>query len=82
MELISPKDVDKEVLIAFLETLGYKVEGGSIYDDHGEEVIDPFIDEPVTLENVFIAKGSTIILDNNPISLAGYFQEYGDPLEA
>ncbi|MGV8162768.1 MAG: hypothetical protein ACP5N2_05560 [Candidatus Nanoarchaeia archaeon] len=66
--------------ILLLKELGYKSDGTFVLDQKGERVIDKYIEEPVTLGNMLILPGSTIIIDNNPLSIASYLQEYPDVL--
>ena len=42
------------------------------------KIIDKYIEEPVRLDNMIIFPGSTIILDDNPLSIISYLEEYGD----
>ncbi len=66
--------------ILLLKELGYKSDGIFVLDQNGERVIDKYIDEPVKINNMLILPGSTIILDNNPLSIASYLQEHPDVL--
>ncbi|MGV8169049.1 MAG: hypothetical protein ACP5N3_03255 [Candidatus Nanoarchaeia archaeon] len=66
--------------ILLLKELGYKSDGMFVLDQNGERIIDKYIDEPVTVSNMLILPGSTIILDNNPLSIASYLQEHPDVL--
>jgi hypothetical protein len=80
MELISLKDMPREVIIGVLRELGYDSDGIFVTDKSGQKVMDPYIDEPVKLDNLLILPGSEVILDSNPISVAGYFEDHGDVL--
>jgi len=42
----------------------------------GKPVTDPYIDKPVRFDNMAIFPGSTIVLDDNPLSIASYLDEY------
>jgi len=44
----------------------------------GKRVLDKYTDEPIMLDRMIIVPGSVIILDNNPLSIALYFEEFGD----
>ena len=66
--------------ILLLKELGYKSDGIFVLDQNGERVIDKYINEPVKINNMLILPGSTIILDNNPLSIASYLQEHPDVL--
>lgn len=78
MELISLKKMPKEVKMALLKELGLSSDGIFIVDSCGKRLIDPYISEPIRVDNMLILPGSTVILDNNPISVAGYFEDYGE----
>ncbi len=79
MELLAIKTAPKEFRIELLRSLGYDVDADSIYvTKNGEQVIDKYIDKPVRLDNMAIFPGSEIILDDNPLSIASYFEEYGE----
>ncbi|OPX63841.1 MAG: hypothetical protein A4E29_00156 [Methanomassiliicoccales archaeon PtaB.Bin134] len=80
MELFSLRTVPKDVKIAILREMGYSSDGVYISDKNGALVIDPYIDEPVKLDNMMILHGSEVILDNNPLSVASYFEDYGENL--
>lgn len=78
MELFSLKAIPRDVKIAILKEMGYSSDGVYISDKNGETIIDPYIEEPVKVDNVMILHGSEVILDSNPLSLAGYLEDYGD----
>ena len=40
--------------------------------------MDKYIDQPVKINNMVILEGSTLILDNNPLSIASYLEEHPD----
>ncbi len=80
MELVSLKNVSKASKIALLKGLGYGYDGVFILDKAGNKVLDPYVDEPVLLDKMLIFPGSTLILDDNFISVASYFEEHGDVL--
>jgi len=78
LETISIKtftDKDKQVL---LKELGYNSDDEFVLDNDGNQVIDPYLEEPVKVSNMIILPGSTIILDNNPLSISSYLEEYAD----
>jgi len=77
-EVLSIKSMPKEVKIGLLDKLGYSSDGTFIFDKHGKKVIDKYIDLPVRVDNMFIYNGSTVILDNNPLSISSFLEEYGD----
>ncbi len=78
-ELISIQDVPKEVRIRILKELGYSHEAGYVLKD-GQQVFDKYTDEPIKLDRMIIVPGSVIVLDNNPLSIALYLEEFGDVL--
>ncbi len=78
MELLSLKSEPIELRIAILKKMGYSSDGTFIFDSNGKMVIDPYVDEAVRIDNMVILHGSEIILDSNPLSLAGYFEDHGE----
>jgi len=80
MELLSLKKISKSSKLQLLEALGYKSDGNFVIDDKGEKVNDKYIQQPVTVDNMVILPGSTLILDDNPLSIASYIEEYGEIL--
>ena len=78
MELVSLKNVSKESKILLLKQLGYDSDGIFVLDPEGNKVTDRYINEVVKISNMVIFPGSTIILDDNPLSIASYIEEYGD----
>jgi len=79
-ELISMKTMPKEIKIELLKELGYSSDGIFVLEKTGEQHLDRYIGEPVKLDNMVILPGSTIILDNNPLSISSYLEEFGDVL--
>ncbi len=79
MELISLKEAPKEFKLELLKALELGVDEKGIYvTKNGEPVIDHYIDKPVRFDNMAIFPGSTIVLDDNPLSLASYIEEHGE----
>lgn len=76
MEFISLQNVPKESKEKLLIALGYSTDGIFVLSPDGKRVKDKYIDVDVTLSNMLILPGSTIILDNNPLSVASYLEEY------
>lgn len=76
MELFSIKELPKGIKLKLLERLGYGSDGEFVLDSQGNKVKDKYIDVDVTISNMLIFPGSTIILDNNPLSIASYLEEY------
>jgi hypothetical protein len=44
----------------------------------GKRVMDKCVDQPVQMENMAIFLDSTLVLDDNPLSIASYIEEYGE----
>lgn len=83
MELISLKELPLETRKAILTELGFSVDSKTLHiiDSNGNKVIDKYIEKAVTVDNMLILPGSTIILDDNPLSLTMYLEEFGDILD-
>ena len=77
MELVSLKGVSKESKIELLRQLGYESDGTYVLKD-GKPVIDEGVGSKVTLDNMIILPGSTVVLVDSPLSIATYFEEHGD----
>lgn len=79
MESISLEKFSKESKILLLNELGYSSDGIFVLDSKGNRVYDKYIkDLVIKIDNMVILPGSTIILDNNPLSIASYIEEFGD----
>lgn len=78
MELVSLKELSSESKVRLLEALGFKSDGEFVLDSSGKKVIDKYIDIPIRFNNMVILPGSTLILDNNELSIASYIDEFGD----
>jgi len=78
MELISLKNVPTDAKVALLKELGYGADSVYVLDNHGQPLKDKYIDVPVRLENMLILPGSAIVLDDNPLSIANYLEEFGE----
>jgi len=77
-ELISMNNMSIDFKIALLDRLGFNSDGTFVLDKKGKKVLDKYTDEPIRINNMFIFPGSTIILDNNPLSIASFMEEHGD----
>lgn len=64
--------------ILLLRELGFDSDGTYVVDSKGNKVLDRYTDEPVRVDNMAIFPGSTIILDNNPLSISSFLEEFGD----
>ena len=76
MELVSLSSMSKESKLLLLNELGYASDETYVIDRKGNKVIDKYIDQPVKVDNMLILPGSIIVLDNNPLSIAGYMGDY------
>ena len=77
-EKILLKELTNEERIELLRELNYDSDGTYVLNSEGNIVIDRYIDQPVKVGNMLILEGSTLILDNNPLSIAAYLEEYPD----
>lgn len=77
-EIISIKDIPTECKIKLLEELGYSSDGTFVLDENGDKLLDKYTEEPVCLDKMAILPGSAIILDDNPLSISAYLDEFGD----
>ena len=78
MESISLKEVSVNSKIALLRELGFDSDGEYVLDSEGNKVLDRYIEIPVKVNNMAIFPGSTVILDNNELSLSLYLEEFGN----
>jgi hypothetical protein len=76
VEIISLKEMPAEIKILLLKELGYNSDGKYVIDNSGNKHVDKYTEEPIEISNMAIFPGSTIILDNNPLSIASYLEEY------
>lgn len=79
MELVSLEGLSRQVKGRLLGELGYRVDGKHVVDAKGSRVKDRYTGELVNIDHLVIVPGSTLILDDNPLSLASYLEEFGDP---
>ena len=77
MELVSLKGVSKESKIQLLKELGYDSDGRYVLKE-GEPLVDDAVGEKVTLDNMLVLPGSSVVIVDNPLSIAAYFEEHGD----
>lgn len=79
MEVISLKEAPREFKIALLKELQLTVDKeGFVVGSDGKRIMDQYVEKFVRLENVAIFPGSTIIIDDNPVSIASYIEDHGD----
>jgi hypothetical protein len=77
-EILSIKDMSSECKILLLKELGFKSDGTFVLNKMGDIVLDKYTNERVRLSNMAILPGSTVVLDDNPVSIGAYLEEYGD----
>ena len=77
-ELISIKNMPKSLKIMLLKELGYNSDGTFIFNEKGEQCLDRYTNEPLKIDNMAIFPGSAIIIDNNPLSVSSFLEEFGD----
>lgn len=77
-EIVSIKDMPTDCKMLLLQELGFKSDGTYVLEKNGQRLVDKYTKEPVRLANMAILPGSTIILDDNPVSITAYLEEYGD----
>lgn len=77
-ELIPIRNMPKKLKIMLLNQLGYSSDGTFILNKNGEKYLDKYIDKPIKIDNMAIFPGSTIILDNNSLSISSFLEEFGD----
>ncbi|MEK6823949.1 MAG: hypothetical protein AABY06_02840 [Nanoarchaeota archaeon] len=78
MEFMSLKNISKESKINLLKELDYDSDGEFVLNLDGTKVLDRYMEVPVKIDNMVILSGSTIILDNNELSLSKYLEEFGE----
>ncbi len=77
-QVFSLKDAPAEFKRTLLQELGFGVDGDKVLGKDGEHVKDPYLGVEVTLAKMVLMPGSTIILDDNPASIASYLSEHPD----
>jgi hypothetical protein len=78
LELVSLRTIPANLKEVLLKELGLGVDEHGYVTRDGRVIHDKYVDQPVSAENMMILPGSTIVLDDNPLSIALYIQEYGD----
>lgn len=78
--IISLKKMPKELKVALLKELGYGSDGKYVLTSDGLNYLDPFTGVKVELEKMMILPGRSppVIIDESPLSLTEYFEEYGE----
>jgi len=78
VRLLSLEDAPTAFKIKLVQELGYSSDGTYVLEKNGERCLDRYTKEPVQLNNMMILPGSTIILDNNSLSISSFLEEFGD----
>ena len=76
-EFVSIKEMPKNLKILLLKELGYESDGNLVLKN-GKKYLDRYINEPIKIDNMVIFPGSTIILDNNSLSISSFLEEFGN----
>ena len=77
-ELLSIKEAPREFRISLLRELGLNSDGAKVLDGEGHPLKDPYLGIEVTLDRMVLMPGSTIVLDDNPASIAAYLVDHPD----
>lgn len=80
VKLLSLKETSTAFKIKLVQELGYSSDGTFVLEKNGERHLDRYTKEPIPLDNMVILPGSTIILDNNSLSISSFLEEFGDVL--
>ena len=78
LEKFSLRNLTKEEKVLLLKELGFDSDGIYVLNETGQQVQDKYVGWPIKVENMLILPGSTILLDDNELSVAMYLKEYGD----
>jgi hypothetical protein len=77
LEILSIKTAPKEFKLELLKALGLGVDDKEIYViKDGKPVVDDYVNKPVRFDNMAIFPGSTVVLDDNPLSIASYIEDH------
>ena len=81
MELLSLKQAPREFRIELLKALDLSVDdaGNYVIGKDGVPLLDRYLNRPIRVDNMLILPGSTIVLDDNALSIASYVEEFGEP---
>ena len=77
-ELISIQNMPIEAKIQLLKELNYDSDNIFVLEKNGKKFVDRYTMQPIRIDNMVIFSGSTIILDNNPLSISSFLEEFGD----
>ncbi len=77
MEPVTLSDLNSLEKAQLLEALGYGYDSNSLQvTKDGKLYRDPYSGMTVSIDSMAIMPGSAIVIDNNPISIAGYVADY------
>lgn len=76
VEMVSLTVFSNDEKLALLKELGYSSDGIFVLDNVGTRVYDRYLNIPVRVDNMVLFPGSVIILDDNPLSVASYLEEF------
>ena len=76
-ELITIKDMPRELKIFLLKELDYSSDGIFVLDSNEKKLLDRYTNTSIKIDNMIIFPGSTIILENSPISISSFLEEFG-----
>ncbi|MFT7615942.1 MAG: hypothetical protein ACI8Y7_000769 [Candidatus Woesearchaeota archaeon] len=77
-ELVQLKNVNFESKVMLLTQLGLGSDGTYVLARDGKKLLDKYLEQPILIENMLILPGSTVVLDDNPLSIALYMEEYSN----
>lgn len=77
-DVFSLRDAPNDFKIALLRELGLASDGAKVLSREGKPVRDPYLGVEVSLDRMVLMPGSTIVLDDNPASIASYLAEHPD----
>ena len=62
--------------VNLLQLMGYSSDGRRVLTADGSVYRDPFTNEEVLVERMAVLPGSWVVIDYNPVSIAGYRFRY------
>lgn len=78
MELISIKNMPQNLKIKLLRELKHDSDGTFVLDKDGKILLDRYTGDKIEINNMVVFPGSAIVLDNNPLSISSFLEEFGD----
>jgi len=82
VRVVSLVSMPVESKVLLLKELGYFSDGTYVLDASGQKVYDKYINEPIQISNMAIFPGDPVLLDDNPLSIIHYLEEYERSVEA